>query len=281
MINIEDLKGSRRFSHVNLPSKGEYYENGCKQVKVFSLDASDLDVLTDRSLLASGTLLDALLNRKVMKSDAEESFVPPSKMLSGDRLALIMFMRAQSNPMYKIPVKTSKGTVVTDFDLRTLKPKVIQKKNKDGNFNFVFKKSFFKDGKPTEVPAIFRLMTGADEIRLREMRGGTPPALEPKEPMWGTPKAKIGTELIDKLVLLTLSIGGNEDREFIRAFLMQADIDDVVQYNLHMEKCMPGLDLEITVEVETGDMALGGGSGKERVKMQLPFSASLLLPESL
>ena len=72
-----------------LPSKGLYYPSKKASIKVSYLNASDENILTSTNLLEAGTMLDTLLNRKVLEKDLR-----PEHMLDGDRVAILFWLRA-------------------------------------------------------------------------------------------------------------------------------------------------------------------------------------------
>jgi hypothetical protein len=169
--------------------------------------------------------------------------------------AILFFLRTGMNPIYSFPLidPVTGKRFVHDFDLRTLKTKeVFEQPNDDKTFNFIFKKSFEKNGEYVEVPAKFRLLTGADEKRLRKYED----------------ERSSENYMFEKLCLLVTEIGGNEDKKFIRKFLQMADMEETFALNKKITDVTPGLDLNLNIQ------SPGGGL----VETYFPFSLNFLLP---
>jgi len=79
------------YESIELPSKGHFYSHGISEVDVEYMTSRDEDLLTTPSLIENGTVLDILLKRKIKTKNIE-----PSKLLSGDRSAIILFLRTSS-----------------------------------------------------------------------------------------------------------------------------------------------------------------------------------------
>lgn len=255
MLKLEDLE--RRYSNITLPSDGVFYENKCKKVKLYHLEGNDITLLTDANLIASGDLIDTLLYNKVTKADGYDVFIPPQKMTVGDRNALIIMLRIHLEKIYKIPL-TDPATgkrFIHDFDLTSLKTKDIKIiPNDDNTFDFVFEKSFQKDGEFIPTTAKFRLMTGEDEKRLRDFQKNQP--------------MNENQYTILKLKELITEIGENKDKTFIEKFLRQCDMGELMKLNRHMNDVTPGLDMNINVV----------SPGGETINTFLRFSIEFLMP---
>ena len=84
---------------VPLPSKGIFYPNQVAELKVEYLTAKDEDLLTTPALLENGTVLDVLLKKKI------KSPIDVESMLTGDKNAVLLFLRASSyGHMYEVNV---------------------------------------------------------------------------------------------------------------------------------------------------------------------------------
>ena len=255
MLKLEDLE--RRYSNITLPSEGVFYENKCQKVKLYHLEGNDVTLLTDANLIASGDLIDTLLYNKVYKADGYDIFVPPQKMIVGDRNALVVMLRIHLDKIYKIPLidPATDERFIHDFDLTTLKTKDIDViPNDDKTFDFTFEKSFQKGGEFIPVNCKFRLMTGEDEKKLRE--------IQKKQ------RVNENQYTILKLKELLVEVGENEDKQFIEKFLRQADMGEIMKFNKYINDVTPGLDMSITVE----------SPGGEIINTFLRFSLEFLIP---
>jgi len=218
-------------STMMLPSKGEPYANKCDRVKIIHLNGADLSIITDRNLLRGGDMIDVLLASKVQKANGYDHFVPPHKMVVGDRTALLIQLRIHLNNLYKINAidPDSGQPFETDFDLTQLVTKDVDIiPDADGLYDFTFKKNY-----ATPVDIKFRLMTGEDEKTLRLLQ------------QTGTYKESEYTRI--KIAQTIVNVGGNEDRKLIDKFLLHTDLEELLYLNKYMNDVMHGIDLNISV----------------------------------
>lgn len=215
-----------RFDVLSLPSKGLFYKNNCSKVKVFSLVLPDEEIMTSPNLINNGLVIDTLLERKVTSAD-NEPFVPPSKMLLGDRLALIVYLRCTMDNIYKINLYDGNVSEPYEFDLTSLKLKDIEAiPNKDGEFDFFLQKE--------KKNITFRLMIGEDEqaiFKAIKNSGG-----------------RLNLAKAPRLEKLITSVEGETNPEYIRKFVSTMNIKDGNQLLKYMDEVTPGFDLNITAE---------------------------------
>ncbi len=118
---------------VLLPSKGLFYADGLKEVKIEYLTSRDEDLLTTPSFIEDGTVLDKLLARKIVDKN-----INPKNLLSGDRSALILFLRTSSyGNKYKVSVPDPRSGKSFEEEVDLLKltyKEVTEKPNKGGEF---------------------------------------------------------------------------------------------------------------------------------------------------
>ena len=118
---------------IKLPSEGKFYKNGIKEVSVEYMTSKDEDLLTTPSLIENGTVLDILLKRKIKTKD-----IIPNDLLSGDRNAIILFLRSSSyGAEYAVQVPDPRTNVLfkTNVNLNKLKyKKITEQPNENGYF---------------------------------------------------------------------------------------------------------------------------------------------------
>jgi hypothetical protein len=167
-------------------------------------------------------MIDKLLERKVTMVDEQTPFIAPRKMLLGDRLALLIFLRVTMDNIYRIEVDGQ----YADFDLTTLKLKEINiKPNENNEFDFLLPKS--------KKRVTFRLMTGEDEIEIR---------MAAMKMSSNAPLSKI-----IRLERLITSVDGEKDKMVISAFVKQMNIVDANNLIKYMSDVTPSFDLDIEV----------------------------------
>jgi len=142
---------------VKLPSKGLYYNHGISEVNVEYMTSKDEDLLTTPSLIENGTVLDVLLKRKIKTKG-----INPDDLLSGDRNAILLFLRSSSyGHEYSVQVtdpRTGKQfqTKVDLLKLRYKQPKELPDDNKCFNVEIPMRKKNVR----------FRLLTSGEENML-------------------------------------------------------------------------------------------------------------------
>jgi len=142
---------------VKLPSKGVFYKNGISEVNVEYMTSKDEDLLTTPSLIENGTVLEVLLKRKIKTKG-----INPEDLLSGDRNAVLLFLRSSSYG-HEYTVQVSDPRTGKQFqssvDLRKLRYKNVEElPDEDGLFT-------------VEIPmrkktVKFRLLTSGEENML-------------------------------------------------------------------------------------------------------------------
>ena len=73
---------------VELPTKGIYYKNKKKTVKVAYLTAADENILSSQNLINTGKVIEELLKRKVLDKD-----LSVDEIVEEDRQAILIFLR--------------------------------------------------------------------------------------------------------------------------------------------------------------------------------------------
>ena len=113
---------------VPLPSFGLVYSpnsplHNLKEIEVRYMTAIDEDILTSRSLLRSGKAIDAVLKNCIL-----DARINPEELLSGDKNALITFLRVSGyGPEYKVEIDcpSCEETSKYEFDLSQLEMKTL------------------------------------------------------------------------------------------------------------------------------------------------------------
>lgn len=185
---------------VSLPSKGLFYPDGLKEVKIEYLTSRDEDLLTTPSFIEDGTVLDKLLERKIVDKN-----INPKNLLSGDRSALILFLRTSSyGNMYKVSVPDPRNgkSFEQEVDLLTLKYKEVNEKpNAAGEF-------------VVEIPmrkkkVSIKLLTSGVEDNIFKQA-------EARKEAYGEDVSEFNTM---RLKASIMEIGGNRDRSYIERFV--------------------------------------------------------------
>ncbi len=216
---------------VELPSKGIYYKNKKKSVKVSFLTASDENILSSNSLISSGGMMDELLKRKILDRD-----LPIDELIEEDRQAILIFLRNTAfGSEYKITSTDpkTKEDFSTVIDLGVLKVKdfnLIEDSN--GEYSYFMEKS--------KIEVSFNFLTLKQQKELDEL-----------ERNWnGVGAAPIVTK---QLSMMIKSVAGNRDLMNIHNFVENLPIKDSQDFRKFVNLNKPGLDLTQNITTPSGD----------------------------
>jgi hypothetical protein len=217
---------------VELPSKGIYYKNKKKSVRVSYLTASDENILSSSSLINSGGVIDELLKRKILDRD-----LPIDEIIDEDRQAILVFLRNTAfGSDYNIVVTDPKTNeeFITKVDLSTLKVKDFTlTEDSNGEYSFTMEKS--------KVDITFSFLTLKQEKEIDEIKKswngiGAPPIVT------------------KQLEFMIKSIGGTRDIMNIRNFIETMPIKDSQDFRKFINENKPGLDLTQKITTPSGDI---------------------------
>lgn len=239
------------FDILPLPSKGMFYADvdGKKvdTAKVYHLTAEDESIMTSTNLIKSGNLLDVLLQKKV------KCAIPVNKLLVGDRLAILIYLRATMEQIYKVELtdpETDKP-FIHSVDLATLQMGEINElPTQDGLYDFHLKRA--------KRRVTFRLMTGEDENIIR-MRQKSESELR---------KSDTSMYTVFKMEQTVVSVEGINDMLTKSHFLKNMPLMDSRELLKYMNSVNPSIDLEFEVKAPSGS----------RFRQILPFTAEFFYP---
>lgn len=209
---------------VYLPSEGYFYEDGLSEIKIEYLTSKDEDLLTTPSIIESGNVFDELLRRKVKTPN-----VDLNKLLTGDRSALILFLRTTSygtdytvNVYHPLTGEIFKSTV----DLSLLKYKKLVKPGEDGLFTVEL---------PMRKKQVkFRLLTHGEEEQIRKRA----------DALMKEYKQEVNNFKTMKMKAHVVSIDGNKDRSYIDRFLDVMPALDAYKIRNEIARVSPDVDLD-------------------------------------
>ena len=218
---------------VKLPSKGLFYKNRLSEVNVEYMTSKDEDILTTPSLIENGTVLDILLKRKIKTKN-----VNPDDLLSGDRNAIILFLRSSSyGSEYSVQVPDPRTNVVfkTNVDLLKLRyKKITELPDEEGFFtvNLPMRKKTVK----------FRLLTSGEEALLFKKAEAIKEAYNQEYSEYSTMK------LISHIV----SINEKTDRTYIKKFVEAMPALDALTIRRKIIDVSPDVDMNYEFTTKDG-----------------------------
>ena len=219
---------------IELPSQGLLYPNKKSKVKVEYLTAYDENLLTSPNIMASGKLIDVLIERKVKDLGFDHNL-----LLEGDRMAIIIFLRVSAfGEKYIQPVvdpKTNK-LVEGEIDLSKLENKQLTiQADENGYFDFNLPKSS-KNIK-------FRLLTGKDEEEIDII----------DNELMERNNNDISSKTTIRLERCIMEIDGEKDKVRISNILKALPIMDIRKLNKYMTEIEPGIVFKTTARIQGGD----------------------------
>ena len=216
---------------VELPSKGIHYQNKKKSLRVAYLTAADENILSSPNLVATNTVVDELLKRKILDKD-----INIDDIVDEDRQAILIFLRNTAfGSEYKITTSDPKtGEPFTfEIDLSTLKIKDFNlPEDTNGEYSYFMEKS--------KVGVTFKFISQKQENDLEQIKVS-----------WnGNGVAPVVTK---RLEMMIKSVQGNKDQMNIRNFIENLPIKDSQDFQKFVRDNKPGLDLVQTTTTPSGD----------------------------
>jgi hypothetical protein len=219
---------------VELPSQGLLYPNKKSSVKVEYLTAYDENVLTSPNILASGKLVDVLIERKVKDLGFDHKL-----LLEGDRMAIIIFLRVSAfGEKYIQPVvdPVTKKVVEGEIDLTTLENKKLTvSPDENGLFDFKLQKS--------NKSIKFRLLTGKDEEEIDDM----------DKQLMERNKNEISSKTTLRLERSLMDVDGERDKIKISNILKALPIVDIRKLNTYITDIEPGMNFKTIARTQGGE----------------------------
>jgi hypothetical protein len=214
---------------VTLPSRGKFYKNKKKTLKIGYLTASDENILMAGGTLREGVVM-TLLRNKIYEPD-----IRPEDLLNSDVEAILIFLRNTSfGPTYEITAidpDTSKEFSTEIYLTELYSTDVDAEPDEDGTFQITLPKS----GNSVKI----RPLTLGDTQEIERMVESYPPGrIAPKQ-----------TLRLNKMIV---SVDGSNDRELISKFIESMPIMDSKYIKNYIDKNEPKLDLRRQVITPSG-----------------------------
>jgi len=218
---------------IDLPSKGLFYKNNISEVTVGYLTSEDEDIITSPSLNEKGKMMDVIIERKL-----KDKNIRPYELLSGDRNAILLFLRMSSyGNNYDVVVTDPRtgNSFETVVDLTKLKYKEVDElPDGDG----LFSQTLPMSGKTIK----FRLLTSGEEEFIFEN------AIEIKK-TYNKDYDTFGTDLLKARIQ---SIDGKTDKEYIGKFVDVMRAGDVNVIKRKYLEVMPDVDMSYEFSTKDG-----------------------------
>jgi hypothetical protein len=219
---------------IELPSQGLLYPNKKSSVKVEYLTAYDENVLTSPNILASGKLVDVLIERKVKDLGFDHKL-----LLEGDRMAILIFLRVSAfgeNYIQPVVHPISKKIVEGEIDLSKLEQKKLTvKPDENGLFDFLLPKS--------NKNIKFRFLSGKDEEEINLL----------DDELMERNKSEVSSKTTLRLERSIMSIDGERDKIKISNILKTLPLLDIRSLNKYITEIEPGMNFNVTARTQGGE----------------------------
>jgi hypothetical protein len=232
---------------VELPSRGIYYSNKKKSVRVAYLTAADENILSSPNLIASSGVVSELLKRKILDKD-----LLIEDIVEEDKRAILLFLRntafgSEYNYTLIDPKTNEKFSVVLDLSVIKMKDFTLVE-DSNGEYPYFLKKS--------EINITFKFLTKKQEDEIEKIKTS-----------WnGEGVAPIITK---RLEMMIKSINGNRDIMTMHNFIeSKMPISDSYDFKKYANDHRPQLDLTQTVETPS----------KEMIQVEIGFGAEFFRP---
>ena len=272
-----------------LPSKGQCYPKNsplrCGRIPVAYLTAADENIIASPNVYRDGKLLDIILDRKIL-----DKRINANDLCSGDRDAIILWLRGTSYgedfPISATNPETGKQYNVTislsQFDYK----KFELEGDENGLFDFetnngdLIKFKFFTNKDEEKLRKIitsqitdsnkFEIFTNLKQIieslnRMSFTEEETNMLNEDideindivGDDLEENTENTYPNTITEQMIMHTVSVNGNEDREFIKNYIENMRTRNALDYRNYFIDNKPGVDFNFTVNIPESD---GGGS---------------------
>tara|TARA_R110000824_G_scaffold344284_1_gene530925 strand:- start:1464 stop:2222 length:759 start_codon:yes stop_codon:yes gene_type:complete len=231
---------------IELPSRGIFYKNNKKTVKVSYLTAVDENILTSPGLINSGEVMDTLLRSKILDKD-----IDPNSLAECDKQAIFIFLRNTafgSNYEFTLTDPETGKDFKHPVDLSIVKTKEISISPDDRGELAL---QLFVSKKTVKL----RLLTPSDEKILQDM-----------EKSYGDMKIK--PTVTKRLEMCIMEIDGDRDKMNIAREIQILPIKDSQVIRAFIKDAEPGLELNRVATAPSG----------VEVKFTISFGMSFFRP---
>ena len=216
---------------VPLPSFGLVYSpnsplHNLKEIEVRYMTAADEDILTSRSLLRSGKAIDAVLKNCIL-----DARINPEELLSGDKNALITFLRVSGyGPEYKVEIDcpSCEETSKYEFDLSQLEMKTLDVEPIEQGENR------FHIQLPTGTHIEFKFLNSAEEKEISDAQ----------DRIKRSTNSPVDRNVTTRLKNTIISIDGNTDSSLINQYVDTLNVRESRALRKYMEDNTPDIDMK-------------------------------------
>ena len=280
-----DIPSYVQYDIIPLPSKGECYPHKKSHIPVAYLTAADENLITSRNMYESGSMIDVILERKIL-----DKSIRVKDLCKGDRDAIAIWLRATAyGPEYPIVANYQGEEIQSTIDLSDIHFLDFDLKgDENGWFEYkvpsngdIIKFKILTYGE--EADLIKNNMLAQEVIDRGKIVNYMDESIQFINNINKSDKEEViealnlvkkwclninvdsshllnttySTYITDRMTIQTMSINGNEDKEFIKGYVENMRANDAIDYRKYVNEHVPGVDLNITVPIPE---SMGGGS---------------------
>jgi len=248
---------------VDLPSGGKFYGeghplHGKDSIEIRHMTAKDEDILTNKSFIRKGIVLDRLLESIII-----DPSISPRDLLIPDKSAVLVSARIDAyGEQYsaKIPCISCGSIADYEFDLEEAKRvnDFEEAANSSDDVSLTDKGTFLITLPKTKMTVEVKPLTGRDEATLT---GTNATRIKNNLPELG---------ITDQIKMFVVSAGSNEDRGFISGFVDNMPAADSLYLRTKYNTVMPSF--ELVEDWSCGDCRY------EQV-LEVPFTSEFFWPK--
>lgn len=289
-FDFSDIPSYVQYDVLPLPSNGQCYPIDsplrCGRIPVAYLTASDENIIASPNAYRDGKIIDIILERKIL-----DKRINIHDLCSGDRDAVVLWLRATSygddfpisatNPetgkQYNVVIKLSQFDY-NEFGLESDDEGLFDYTTSNGDeIKFRFFTNDDEQELRNEITSQITDINKVDilkAVRNIEKSVSEIDITDEEETMLKEDideiKDIIGTDLdteeaekvfpntvTEQMIIHTVSINGNNDREYIKNYIENMRSKDALDYRNYFTDNRPGVDFNFTVNIPESD---GGGS---------------------
>lgn len=279
-----DIPSYVQYDIIPLPSKGQCYAHKKGNIPVAYLTAADENLITARNMYENGSMIDIILERKIL-----DKSIKVKDLCKGDRDAIAIWLRATAyGPEYPIVATYEDKEIKSVIDLSNIKYLDFDLKgDENGWFEYktstgdILKFKILTSGE--EVDLVKNNIIAEDIVNRNAVVQNIENSIEYVDNIDGTGKEEViealnlvknwcldidgvdfelkdkaySTFITDRMFAQTMSVNGNTDREYIKAYIENMRANDALEYRKYVNSNIPGVNLNITVPIPE---SMGGGS---------------------
>lgn len=285
-FDLSTIPSYIQYDILPLPSNGECYPHKKNRIPVAYLTASDENIIASPNMYRDGKVIDVILERKILDKD-----IKVKELCKGDRDAIVLWLRATGyGPDYPIVAThpDTKKQYPVNVKLDTFKYYPFNLKgDENGYFDYItesgdvikFKYLNMKEENEVRDEIISRTtnfekfnaikylnnfnsclsnmdLNEGDANELSDCLADIRDILNVDDLDFNTENL-YSYSITNQMIKYTMSINGNEDKEFIKGYIENMRAKDAFAYRNYVNDNTPGVNMKITVNVPQSD---GGGT---------------------